>query len=178
MVPETQPDQETCLEHLRHITRRWGELHAPALLELRFLTADDTAQVRDVRRYPATDQGLADAAQHATAMNAHRLNAYCVVNPIDASMQIPTGKAAADAHILASFYHWADADDAQAAQNIKTFVGPRPTFFVMTGTQPCQRPHVYYQPVAHHAAGGDRQLAETEKASERLHRGAHVADGL
>lgn len=145
MVPETNPDQKTCLEHLRHITRRWDELHEDALIELRFLTADDQAQVRDVRRYPATEQGLIDAAEHVAAMNKHKLNAYCVVNPIRASAEIPITKAAADAHILASFYHWADADDAQAAQNIRSFVGPRPTFYVLTGTQPCERPHVYWE---------------------------------
>lgn len=145
MVPETKPDEATCLEHLRHITRRWDELHSPALLELRFLSAEDSATVKDVRRYQPTDQGLADAAAHAAAMNSHNLNAYCVINPINAMAEIHTGKAAKDTDILGSFYQWADADDAQAAQNIRSFVGPRPTYYVLTGTQPCARPHVYWE---------------------------------
>ncbi|MGB1215021.1 MAG: AAA family ATPase [Pikeienuella sp.] len=78
-------------------------------------------------------------------MNKHKLNAYAVVNPIKATAQIAPGKAARDDDIAASFFHWADADDAQAAENIRSFVGPRPTFVVLTGTQPCARPHVYWE---------------------------------
>ncbi|MGB1266178.1 MAG: AAA family ATPase, partial [Nereida ignava] len=144
-APELKADPKAISDHLRHITRRWPELNAPCVFEIRFLTDEDSATVKDVSRYPASDQGIAQACDHIAAMNKHHLNAYVVVNPIDASAQIPTGKAAKDEHILASFFHWADGDDAQAADNIRSFVGPRPTFVVMTGTQPCQRPHVYWE---------------------------------
>jgi hypothetical protein len=138
-------DQPVIAQHLQHITRRWHELNTPCVFEIRLLTSDDQAIVKDVSRYSATDQGIDQAAQHIAAMNAYKLNAYVVVNPIDASVQIETGKAAKDEHIIGSFFHWADGDDQQAADNIRSFVGPRSTFYVLTGTKPCYRPHAYWE---------------------------------
>lgn len=138
-------DQPVIVQHLQHITRRWHELNTPCVFEIRLLTSDDQAAVKDVSRYSATEQGIEQAAQHIAAMNKHRLNAYVVVNPIDASVRIETGKAAKDEHILGGFFHWADGDDQQAADNIRSFVGPRSTFYVLTGTKPCPRPHAYWE---------------------------------
>lgn len=132
-------------QHLRHITQRWHELDAPCVFEIRFLTADDNAVIKDVSRYDATERGIEQAADHIAIMNQHKLNAYVVVNPIDASARIETGKAAKDHHIIGSFFHWADGDDQQAADNIRSFVGPRSTFYVLTGTKPCPRPHAYWE---------------------------------
>jgi archaellum biogenesis ATPase FlaH len=147
MMPEQKPqaDPSAIESHIRHITRRWHELQQDCVFEVRMLTADDRATVKDVSRYPATDQGIQDATDHIAAMNGYTLNAYVVVNPINATAYIKAGNAATDADIVASFFHWADADDAQAAQNIRGFVGPRPTFYVLTGTQPSMRPHVYWE---------------------------------
>lgn len=144
-MPETTASKQECLQHLRYFTRRWDELTSPAHLELRFLSADDKAIIKDIARFPCSPEGLEQAADHAVAMNQHRLNAYMVVNPIDAMQVIPTGKGASDEHILASCYHWADADDETAAQNIREFVGPKPTAVVITGTKPSARPHVYWE---------------------------------
>lgn len=140
-----QADPSAIQHHLRHITRRWHEIEIPCLFEVRLLTSDDQASVKDVSRYSATDQGIEQAAEHIAAMNQHKLNAYVVVNPINATAQIEAGKAAKDEHIICSFFHWADADDQQAADNIRSFVGPRSTFFVLTGTEPSPRPHVYWE---------------------------------
>lgn len=138
-------DQPVIVQHLQHITRRWHELDTPCVFEIRLLTSDDNAAVKDVSRYSATEQGIQQAAQHIAAMNQHKLNAYVVVNPIDASARIETGRAAKDEHIIGSFFHWADGDDQQAADNIRSFVGPRSTFYVLTGTKPCPRPHAYWE---------------------------------
>jgi len=140
-MPKANP--QTVYDHIAHVVDRWNELGVDCLLEVRLLTAEDNARVKDVARY--TPDRIADAADHIVAMNAHQLNAYVVINPINAAARFESGKGATDGDIVASFYHWADADDAQAAENIKTFVGPRPTHYVLTGTQPCARPHVYWQ---------------------------------
>lgn len=145
MVPELKADSAEIRRHLAHITRRWHELDQPVVLELVFLTDDDQARVSDVSRFPPTEDGISQAAEHAAAMNKYHRNCYAVVNPIDATKPLKTGSRASTGDIVASFFHWADADDAQAAQNIKSFVGPRCTFFVLTGTQPSQRPHVYWE---------------------------------
>lgn len=139
------PDQGEIEQHLTHITRRWHELGEPCVLETRMLTNEDRAQVKDVMRFDPTPEGIAFAAQHIAGMNKHKLNAYVVVNPIKADSDLAPGRAAKDADIAASFFHWADADDKQAADNIKGFVGPRSTFVVLTGTIPDNRPHAYWE---------------------------------
>jgi len=132
-------------DHLRHIFKRWHEIDIDCVFEVRLLTADDEATVKNVARFRPSEDGITEASEHIAAMNAYGLNAYTVVNPIRADADIKAGHAAKDEHIAASFFHWADADDAQAAENIRTFVGPRPTFFVLTGQHPCPRPHVYWE---------------------------------
>lgn len=163
------PAEAAIKEHLTHITERWSELDRPALLELRFLSADDKAQVKNIARFKPDQAGIQEAVKHVAAMNAVKLNAYAVMNPIDADAKIAPNEGAKDSQILASFYHWADADDAQAAENIRNFVGPKPTYFVLTGTQPCPRPHVYWEleePTQNLKAWTDTQraIAETLKS--------------
>lgn len=149
-------DPAEILRHLSHITRRWHELtdHAP-MLEVVYLSSADRAEVKHVGHYRITPEALAEAAADIAEMNKHKINAYCVVNPLDGyNMPRANGRAARE-NILASFFQWADADDAQAAENIRQFVGPKCTFHVLTGTQPSMRPHVYWeleQPVIGRAA--------------------------
>lgn len=139
------PDTATIAAHLRHITRRWGELDQPVVLEVVFLTADDVAKVKNVARFAHDETGIAMAADHVAAMNRYGVNAYAVVNPVDATHPLLPESRASKQDIVASFFHWADADSAEAAENIKNFVGPKCTFYVLTGTQPCVRPHVYWE---------------------------------
>lgn len=143
--PELHPDLAQIRAHLHHITRRWVELDQPTTLELVFLTDEDVARVRNVQHFEPTPEGIAAAAEHAAAMNRHHLNAYAVVNPLDATNLPPLNKRASKEHIVASFFHWADADTVEAADNIKRLISPRSTFFVLTGTQPHLRPHVYWE---------------------------------
>lgn len=147
MMPDAtlSPDAAQIKKHLAHITRRWGELNLPCMLEVVFLTAHDKAEVRHVARFNWDDAGLTEAAQHVADMNQHKLNAYAVVNPVDGMKTLTAGRRASTNDIVASFFHFADADDAQAAENIRNFVGPKCTFFVLTGTIPSPRPHVYWE---------------------------------
>lgn len=147
MMPHTalSPDTSTILAHLRHITRRWDEIGEDARLEIVHLSSEDKATVKQVSHYKATPDGLELAASDCAAMNRHKVNTYVVVNPVSAANMPATMKRASAENILGSFFHWADADDAQAAENIRNFVGPKCTFYVLTGTQPCTRPHVYWE---------------------------------
>jgi len=146
VVPQEKPTPEkaTILAHLLHVTRRWHELNQPLLLETVFLTADDAAQVKNVAHFRYPDQ-IEDAADHIAAMNPHRLNAYATPNPVDANNPPQQGRRASAEHIVASFFHWGDADSEEAAENIRNFVGPKPTLVIITGTQPFARPHVYWE---------------------------------
>lgn len=145
MVPELKPNQSEIERHIRHITRRWGELDQPVCFEIVCLSADDRAQVKHVARFSPDDMGIDMGAEHVAIMNGHGINTYIVVNPVDATKPLKPNSRASRDDIVASFYHWADADDAQAAENIKNFVGPKCTFHVLTGTQPSMRPHVYWE---------------------------------
>lgn len=147
MVAQTElrADVEQIAAHLRHITRRWHELGQPVMLETVLLSDDDSAVVKDVQHYEPTPEGITMAADHLAAMNKFRMNAYAVVNPLDARNMPKAGKRASKDNIVASFFHFADADSAEAAENIRRLISPRSTFFVLTGTQPCQRPHVYWE---------------------------------
>jgi predicted P-loop ATPase len=147
MMPEIAlaPDPAQIRAHLQHITRRWGELHTPATLEIVFLTPHDAAEVRHVARFGWDANGIEEAVALISSMNGHKLNAYATVNPVNATMPLRAGKRANGDEIIGSFYQFADADDAQAAENIRNFVGPKCTFFVLTGKTPTPRPHVYWE---------------------------------
>ena len=139
------PDVASIKAHLHHITRRWGELDEPCLLEVVHLSADDRAKVVQTSHYTADADGIELATSDIANFNKNKVNCYATVNPVSATNRPPAHKRASAEHILASFFHFADADDAQAAENIRNFVGPKPTFYVMTGTVPSQRPHVYWE---------------------------------
>lgn len=147
MVPDPKPlpEKSDVARHLAHITRRWDELGEPALLEVVFLTPEDKARVHTVMHFDPDETGLALAVESIVGMNEHQLNAYATVNPVNANNRPAANKRASREHILASFYHWADADDETGARNIKEFVGPKPTFYVITGRSPTPRPHVYWE---------------------------------
>lgn len=138
------PDPAAIRAHLDHITRRWDELGTPCRLEVVHLTADDKARVADTQHYRTDAAGLEMAADHIAKMNRLRRNSYVTVNPVREGA-VTSGRRASAEHILGSFFHWADADNAEAANNIRAFVGPRPTFHVLTGSVPCMRPHVYWE---------------------------------
>lgn len=142
-----KPNAETVAAHIAHITRRWHEVGQPCLIEVVFLTPQDTAEVRNVTRFRPDPEGIAAAAQHVVAMNVHKLNAYAVVNPLrgDLPLNPARGTRAATSDVLCSFFHFADADKEEATERIRSFVGPKCTFSVMTGTTPHERPHLYWE---------------------------------
>lgn len=147
MVAETtpKPNKQEILDHLTHLTRRWGELDEPCLLEVVHLSAEDKAQVKQVTHYKTDAFSLDLAADDIVAFNALKINCYATVNPVSETNRPKAGRRASADNIAASFFHFADADSAEAANNIRNFVGPKCTFQVITGTQPCVRPHVYWE---------------------------------
>lgn len=142
---DLKADTQTIVQHLSHITRRWIEFDHPCLLEIVYLTAENKADVKHVAHYNTDPDSLALAASDVAAMNRYGINAYATVNPVDANNRPRAGLRAKAENIVGSVFQWADADDAKAAENIKNFVGPKCTFFVLTGTTPSMRPHVYWE---------------------------------
>ncbi|MGB0410187.1 MAG: AAA family ATPase [Pikeienuella sp.] len=175
MMPQSdiKADLDTVTAHLAHITRRWGELDEPCLLELVFLTAEDKARVRQVMHYTPDDNGIAMAASDVATWNKMQVNAYATVNPVSERNRPEAHRRAKAANIVASFFHWADADDERAAENIRQFVGPKCNFFVLTGTVPSLRPHTYWEledPTRNFEAWGRTQksIAQTLQSDESV----------
>lgn len=160
--PDIQADTQVIRQHLDHLTERWHELGEDCLLEMVFLSADNVAKVRQVNHYTPDANGIALAVDDARTWNKSGNNVYATVNPVSASNRPAPSKRASAEHIIASFFQFADADDQQAADNIRTFAGPKPTFNVITGQTPCVRPHVYWQleePTRNLSAWSDTQRA-------------------
>jgi len=142
---ELRADKATIAKHLAHITRRWAELTRPCLLEIVYLTAHEQAEVRHVHHYSTSGDDIALAVEDIAAMNAHKLNCYATINPVDANNRPKAARRASAEHIVASFFQFADADTPQAADNIRGFVGPKYTSCVITGRTPHARPHIYWE---------------------------------
>ena len=147
MMPEHDlvADPSSTIAYLSEITRGWDDLAEPVAMELRCIFPGRTP---DIRRYPATCEGMAGLADHAAVMNKHGLNAYVVVNPVRASAPLRRNdkmSGAMDQDIVAAFHFWADGDDEEAANSIRNFAGPRWTMAVTTGRVPTPRPHIYWR---------------------------------
>lgn len=151
-----QPDQSQILAHLKRQTRRWHELGQPVLIEVRLFRAGGD-EFPLVMRYSVDDFGLDQAASDIAHWNEKKRNAYTVRNPIRGDF---AGKAATDKDIVAAFAAFADCDEEEAAVNLRSFVGPKYSYAVTTGTIPHPRPHPYWEfadPVTDLAAWTDLQ---------------------
>ncbi|MDZ7906203.1 MAG: AAA family ATPase [Cypionkella sp.] len=134
------PNASDISRHLHMITARWAELGQPAMLELRAFAENRSPQTAKFRP-EWIDEPEIGATAWAAEVNAMKMNVYAVINPIRYGY---TGSAK-DTDIIGSLYLWADCDDADAARNVKSFVGPKWTAAVTTGTIPSARAHVYWE---------------------------------
>ena len=141
MVPQEQLSANTAAmrQDIAFITRRWGELDYPAMLEIRALAENKTPHSQKF----ALDwiEGEGGAIDWAAKMNAMGCNIYAVRNPVPSA----TKGAATDADIRTAFFLWADCDDERAAANVLNFVGPKWTAAVITGSIPQKRVHTYWE---------------------------------
>jgi AAA domain len=131
-----EPIRDEIRADLLWMTRRWGELSQPVMLELRALAEN---------RQPQTARFKADwidgAVDWAASVNKAGMNVYAVRNPVREGVS----GSASDPDIVAAFFLWADCDDAASSENVRNFVGPKWTASVITGTTPSTRVHVYFE---------------------------------
>jgi hypothetical protein len=138
MPPELQmqPDRATIRLYLEKLTERWHELPEPAWLEMRALAPDMTPLVC---RF-CLDM-LDEAVDFAANCNASR-GIYAMANP---TRETAPASGARDADVIGSCLAWIDCDDPASADAARHFAGPRRSMVVLTGRQPHDRPHVYWQ---------------------------------
>ena len=141
-MQQQQPDPAVTFTFLQWLTRRWPELETPCGLELRALDPDAAHRNKHAQFTP---DRLDEAASWAQDMAARDLNLYTVVNPIAPYL----GRPCRDSDVLGAFFHFADADDPRAAENLKAWrrdqIGPVWSAAVITGTIPTTRVHVYWE---------------------------------
>jgi hypothetical protein len=133
------PDLAAIRADLAFMTRRWGELNAPAWIELRAFDETGNPQIGRFRADWLDGEG--GAVDWIDTMNRTGRNCYAVRNPIRDTV---TGSAK-DTDILAAFYLWADCDEGHAAENVLRFPGPKWVAAVTTGRVPSTRVHTYWE---------------------------------
>lgn len=135
---DLQPDRAQILACLRRMTHRWDTLGVPVWFEIRLIRPGGSILPQ---KYRPDEDGITLAADCIMDANRDGRNAYAVRNPI----RDDCGGSASDGDIIAAFAAFADCDDEQAAANLWSFVGPKYTYGVTTGTVPCPRPHPYWE---------------------------------
>jgi len=134
-----QANKQEIKRFLDVITEEWNDLDGDPKIEVRFISK---GKKPSVARF-ALDW-IDEAVDHIVTMNGHGLNAYMCINPVS-DAHIPAGEGAKDTDIMAAFFCFADADDAEGMKNILSFAGPKFTMSVKTGTVPFVRGHAYWR---------------------------------
>ena len=141
---KTEPNREVIEEHICMLSKRWGELDQPAMMEVRALDPDEPSRNKFARFDVLDDQWREEAVDHAAAMNAANLNVYVTVNSVRAD--IISGKAATDADVIGAFYSFIDCDTQEATEQFSGMeIAPERAFSVLTGRIPFARPHIYWE---------------------------------
>ena len=132
------PDKDVVHQFLSLLTEPWKECSPKGQLELRFLAKNKSASIA---RF--ADDQLMDATDHIVKMNVNNLNAYVCINPV-VEIPLKAGKGATDKDILRAHFAFADCDEPDAAERLKSSA-PAHDFCIVTGTQPHLRCHYYWQ---------------------------------
>lgn len=174
----TEPNREALEQHIQMLSARWDELSEPAVMEFRALDGDEKSRNKYARFDVRADTWRQDALEWALAMNAAKLNIYVTVNPVRAN--VPVRSACGDKDILGMFYAFIDCDDEAATKNYKELdITPKRAFYVVTGTIPFKRPHIYWElekPEFDHEAWRDiqKRLAARIKSDGSVHNPSRI----
>ena len=83
---------------------------------------------------------ILDAVEFSLDMNEQKYNIYATINPINANVE----KSARDENVSLAFLSFADADDLEGVEALKSFrKKQKPDFVVITGNTPHLRAHTY-----------------------------------
>ena len=135
-------DQDIIAQFITIITADWSNTpHQVGGFEIRCL-GENRSTVSQIFALNA----VSEATDLAVRMNAHKLNVYMTINPIDADAVIKSGKGAKDGDILRAHHSFADADDVQGITGLNELAEIiEPDIIVTTGTIPHERRHAYWR---------------------------------
>lgn len=156
--PLLEPDRDAITAHLGRLFRRCRSEYVGGLIEIAWTNAAGAAN--QAQMFPSTDDGIDAAAEIAIRWNRERRNLYVGVNPRKPDA-FPGGRAeATDVEI--AFFHFVDADTAEAEERVRRNSVLPCSFSVLTGRTPNPRPHVYWEldePTRHLEAWTQQQRA-------------------
>jgi hypothetical protein len=148
-------------KHLRILFEPCADHYPDGLLEIRCIHPTQTAtngnKLVKAQLFNIASQ-INAAVKWAVAMNNEGFNAYVGVNPRKPGTP-PFGAASAE-DIDIAFFNFADIDRQESIDILERGAPIPYTFSVTTGTQPVQRPHIYWQlahPVRNMKAWSDTQ---------------------
>lgn len=130
------PDTAAIREDLEYMTQRWSELDQPAVFEIRAFKEKSPPKIGKF-----SPEWMDEAVDFCESLNELGFNIYAVRNPIRADL---TGSAS-DEDVVAAFFAWADCDEPQSPDNVLRWEGPKFSAAVITGTEPSQRVHAYWE---------------------------------
>jgi len=132
-------NKQAIVEHLTKLFGRCEEEYPDGKIQI-----DAGGQGKWLSDYfPATTDGINEAAEYAIARNKDKFNLYVGVNPRKPS--VFPGSSATDDDIEVSFFNFADLDTPEATAALKTENPIQYTFAVTTGKIPTPRVHAYWE---------------------------------
>jgi hypothetical protein len=133
-----QANADAMKAHLERLFAPVRDEYPDGLIELRYGNPPNRSAY-----FPIDASGISTAATYAEARNATGDNIYVGVNP--RKPHIDRDRSASDTDVEIAAWHFADLDRAEAVEAARHNLPLRPGMIVMTGTQPNQRPHLYWQ---------------------------------
>lgn len=150
-----RPDRASISQHLHALFDPVREIYPNGLIEI---AHGAPGRPNMAALFALDDASIDRAIEFAVSRNDAGDNVYVGVNP--RKPQTRQGRRASAEDVELSFFYFADLDQAEAVEKARKHMPVKPTMLVMTGTQPNQRPHFYWQmqePTENMAAWSQKQ---------------------
>jgi hypothetical protein len=138
--PIRKADRKAIRDHLGMLFRRADAIVPGCMVDIVWSDAE-LSRLNEFERFPATPAGLDRAAEKAARMNELGRNVYCGANP----RKPGTRGDSRNEDIAFATHHWVDADTEAAMEQALFWQGPTPSAVVLTGTEPFERSHLYWE---------------------------------
>jgi hypothetical protein len=138
--PIRKADRAAIRSHLGMLFRRADAIVPGCQVDIVWSDAE-LSRLNEFERFPATPAGLDRAAEKAARMNELGRNVYCGANP----RKPGTRGDSRNEDIAFATHHWVDADTEAAMEQALFWQGPTPSSVVLTGTEPFERSHLYWE---------------------------------
>lgn len=137
--PVIEPNADAIKAHLLALFSPAMEEYPRGLIEI----AHGPDQPNQASYFGFNDDALDRAVDFAIFCNRRGENVYVGANPRKPTTSLK-GRAS-DSDVEIAFFNFADIDDADASERVRSGLPLKPSMVVLTGTMPHNRPHLYWQ---------------------------------